>query len=408
MEDVTPKLLEAIENDFKREVANSDLLINIRKKIKEGTATYAEANDYAIEVGRALSKSYLSNLSSAVLPDGKMYYNIGQRILSQTMGEDFELVKNATMDIQKVLNDAADIGLKPQAPELNSDRIKGMVDRLSSEDTFDDVKWLLDEPVVNFSQSVVDDTIKKNADFHAKSGLTPKIERKLAGGCCKWCARLAGTYTYPDVPDDIYRRHQRCRCTVNYDPGKGKVQNVWSKAWTKQENDAKIEERKNINPNVKRSFAQRGMANGPRRGRLTNVNEEEEKHIRQVADEISVPQEVLSFNTGSTTSFDELAGKINIRGDIFPADYAVNPESILDEKCALAHEYYGHMKHHPSNFDPGDWRDEFRASYRAAIDTPNLDDAERRLLMIDAYERASNAGVSVTYNDMARRMIYGI
>lgn len=27
---------------------------------------------------------------------------------------------------------------------------------------------------------------------------------------------------YPDVPPDVYRRHERCRCTVLYDPADGK------------------------------------------------------------------------------------------------------------------------------------------------------------------------------------------
>lgn len=45
---------------------------------------------------------------------------------------------------------------------------------------------------------------------------------------------------------DVYRRHQRCRCTVDYYPGDGKVQNVHTKEWeTKEEND-RIEKRKII------------------------------------------------------------------------------------------------------------------------------------------------------------------
>jgi len=49
------------------------------------------------------------------------------------------------------------------------------VNRLASEESFDDVKWLLDDPIVNFSQSIVDDSIRKNAEFHHKVGLSPKL-----------------------------------------------------------------------------------------------------------------------------------------------------------------------------------------------------------------------------------------
>ncbi len=74
----------------------------------------------------------------------------------------------------------------------------------------------------------------------------------------------------------------------------------------------------------------------------------------------------------------------------------------------MAHEYYGHYKNNPSNFDIGDWRDEFRASYCAALNTPNLTDEERALLMLDAFDRAKDMGIVVEYNDKARRIIYGI
>ena len=51
--------------------------------------------------------------------------------------------------------------------------------------------------------------------------------------------------------------------------------------------------------------------------------------------------------------------------------------------------------------------DEFQASYRAALDTPNLTDEERIMLMLDAFERARNANVPAKLNSVARRMIYG-
>ena len=45
---------------------------------------------------------------------------------------------------------------------------------------------------------------------------------------------LAGTYNYKEAPDDIYRRHDNCRCQVTYDPKNDSrgVQDVWSKEWS--------------------------------------------------------------------------------------------------------------------------------------------------------------------------------
>ena len=244
MEDIAPELLKKIQSDFDEAIEKSEILKRLAEKIEAGTATYVEANDYAIEVGNILADAYRHNLSSAVLPDGKMYYNIANRIITETMKRNYDLVSEVSAQIQALLNEAAGIGIKAIQPELNSDRITGIANRLSTADNFDEVSWILGEPVVNFSQSVVDDFIKVNSEFHGKCGMEPKIVRKLAGGCCEWCSKLAGTYTYPEVPKDVYRRHQRCRCTVDYDPGTGKKQNVHTKQWKTQEEYDKIEARK--------------------------------------------------------------------------------------------------------------------------------------------------------------------
>lgn len=239
MDDIAPELLERIRQDFNNAYTNSEKITSLLAKVKAGRATYAEANEYAVELGEILASAYNKNITSAVLPDGQMYYNIAKRIIEPTMSNNYNLIADTSMQVQKSLNGAAGIGIKAIKPELNSERISGIINRISSE-AFENVKWLLDEPVKNFSQSVVDDSIKANSEFHGKAGLAPQIVRKLSGGCCEWCARLAGKYTYPDVPQDVYRRHQRCRCTVEYDPGSGKVQNVHSKQWSSKSQHDKM------------------------------------------------------------------------------------------------------------------------------------------------------------------------
>ena len=123
------------------------------------------------------------------------------------------------------------MGIKAIKPKVNQDRIDGIINRVSSEPVYNDVSWLLDEPVVTFSESIVDEFIEENASFHYKSGLSPKIVRIPEAGACKWCKAVAGTYRYPDVPKDVFRRHDFCRCVVDYTPGDGKWQNVHNKRW---------------------------------------------------------------------------------------------------------------------------------------------------------------------------------
>jgi len=229
MNDIVPELLDKIQRDFQDEVKKSNKLKALRKLIDDKQATYEQANEYAIEIGEILARSFKKNISSSVLPDGRMYFNIGERILNPTLTKNYELVTNITKEIQEELNRQVGIGLKVSVPKVDKGKIKGFVDRLSSE-LFDDVSWILQEPIVNFTQNGVNDVLEANASFQANVGLKPKIKRTLVGGACDWCVALAGTYEYPDVPEDVYKRHERCRCTVEYIPNRGvKRQNVWTK-----------------------------------------------------------------------------------------------------------------------------------------------------------------------------------
>lgn len=228
MNDIVPELLDKIQKDFQEQVKKSAKLKNLRKLIDNKQATYEQANEYAIEVGDILAQSFKKHISSSVLPDGKMYYNIGERILNPTLTKNYDMVASITKEIQEELNRQVGIGLKVSVPKVDKGKIKGFVDRLSSE-TFDDVSWILQEPIINFTHNTVNDVLEANASFQAKAGLKPKIKRTLVGGACKWCVSLAGTYSYPDVPEDVYKRHERCRCTVEYIPDGVKRQNVWTK-----------------------------------------------------------------------------------------------------------------------------------------------------------------------------------
>ena len=280
VEDIVPSLLKKIKSEFEGARLDNEVLKDLLSKLQHSKASYLDANQYAIEIGEILSKALGGSLTNETLPDGKMYYNIAQRVLTDVLGRNYELVSDYAEQVQKNLNSEAKIGLAAQVPELNQDRIDGLVKRLASEESFDDVRWLLEEPIVNFTQSIIDDSIQKNAEFHHKSGLQPEIVRKAAYHCCEWCQEVQGTYKYPRVPKDIYRRHKRCKCTVDYDPKSGKVQNVWSKAWSKSDKSDKIETRKSIGiqseiSQVRKLALQIGIASNPIKKSSKKLTEEE-------------------------------------------------------------------------------------------------------------------------------------
>ena len=118
-----------------------------------------------------------------------------------------------------------------------TERIDGIIDRVSNEEHFSDIEWILKAPVENIAWSVVDDTMRANAEFQYKAGLPAKVVRTTeASGIrtvkrgnktisykvpCRWCQQLAGTYTYPNVPRDVWKRHDGCECIIDYTPAGG-------------------------------------------------------------------------------------------------------------------------------------------------------------------------------------------
>lgn len=229
--DILPRLLKEVKDKFELSYGESEIVEKAFLKLKAKKATYKTANEFAIEIGEILSEALSTSLTVDVLPDGKMYYNIAKRLLEDVLGQNYEIVSSYTAGVQKELNTKAKIGLAIQIPSLNKDRIDGLVNRLSSEESFDTIAWLVDEPIVNFTQSIVDDFIQSNAEFHYKAGLKPEIIRHALSDCCAWCRSIEGTYSYPKVPKNVYARHNRCRCTTEYDPKSGKKQDVWKKTW---------------------------------------------------------------------------------------------------------------------------------------------------------------------------------
>lgn len=217
-EDICPALVAGVRKQFQKNCLKNVTMRRLSEKLGDGTATYSDAYRYAEEVGEARAEAFKSVISSDVLPDGKMYYNIASRLVPDSLTMDHNIVASYSEQVQQILNEKTiETSLIAQRADLNEDRIDGFVQRLASENKYDDVAWLLDEPVVTHARSVVDDTIKKNAEYQHKAGLKATVIRVAAAGCCKWCSGIAGDYVYPGVPREVFQRHDNCSCTVEYE-----------------------------------------------------------------------------------------------------------------------------------------------------------------------------------------------
>lgn len=245
MADVAPELLEKVKKDFDAKMAADEKVKAIQKRIAQGTATSEDISLYSMQVGDHAAEALQANLTAGTLPNGNLYYNIADRVVMPQLIDNYNLVEDIAEQIQMQLNEAAGIGLQPTRVGINQGRTSGIIDALTKnpEDGIDAVKWLLNEPIKNYTQSVADEFIKENAKAQANAGLSARVERRVYGGCCDWCRGLAGVYDYGTEPGDFYRKHEECRCIILFNPSKkhgkyGKMQDATTKKWYNTNTDA--------------------------------------------------------------------------------------------------------------------------------------------------------------------------
>lgn len=215
--------IEAIVSEFDSIVRNDKQIISILKKIRAGDATYKDASRLSSLTGRKLGRILNAELAEVTDPDTI------REILQKSCLRNYEVVSDATLTIQTALNTKARIGIKPVVPEYNEERVEGIATELVDKG-YERVTDSIPAQIENQSMAIVDDSVRQNADIQYQFGLEPKIVRTSDGRCCEWCNRLAGVYNYP-CSSEVYRRHQNCRCVVEYDPGSGRRQNAHTKQW---------------------------------------------------------------------------------------------------------------------------------------------------------------------------------
>ena len=222
--DITPELWRDISKIFREKVKSDRSLRQLYNLISAGKATYQDAQTFAIKIGGHSGAALEAVLRANRLPDGKLYWNIAQGTIGRSARRDFDLIADATAQIQTALNAEAGLGLKAVRPQYDSKRVESLMNRIVSSETIDDVKWALRDPITHLCQSVVDDFVHENAGLQARAGMSPQIIRTAEATACPWCQSMAGIYDYDEVRDrgnEVYSRHNNCRCTVTYVPRAG-------------------------------------------------------------------------------------------------------------------------------------------------------------------------------------------
>ena len=227
--DIVPELNEAIQSTFQTRMVSDKRIMRINRRIRDGTATLVDAHRYSQYTGENLSKALLQNLRADTLPGGTLYYNIANRTVTPALRNNYNLVNEISKQVQAIADKVTEIGITAVAADFPEERIKGLIDKMTSYDNLEESLAWLKEPIVNNTEAFFDDYVQSNAAFRRDVGLETVITRTAEPNCCEWCANLEGEWYYGEEPKEIYQRHEFCRCDVTYKSKRGYNQNVWSK-----------------------------------------------------------------------------------------------------------------------------------------------------------------------------------
>lgn len=206
---------DKIKSDLVKLSKSNGHLQSIIKRLESGNANLADVDDFAQATGTVLKKVFEKSITES--PKAFTDEQLIAEILGDIFGDNYDLINSVAENIQKQLDKAAGIGIKPQRADFPSERIENLAKVTAQKDLTD--KTSLSEftaSVENINGSIFTDYVKTNADFRSKAGLRVYVIRSDHSKCCAWCSKLAGKYVYPDVPKDVWRRHKRCTCEITY------------------------------------------------------------------------------------------------------------------------------------------------------------------------------------------------
>lgn len=198
------RLTKALQSDPKMKKAIA--------RLDKGIGTYKDVNNMAVFIGRRIAE--------------EMDISFSEEALTNYLVAGHGLVAMSAETAQTNLNRAAKIGLKPKTTKAPNAKIAQAVETVSAAEP-EAVATICDSVVPTLMLEMVDDIQRYNADFQRDSGLHPMIRRTWSGMYGSHdtrhtdnCEQMAGEWEYGDHPDDVFWRHEGCRCTVEYFPNK--------------------------------------------------------------------------------------------------------------------------------------------------------------------------------------------
>ena len=163
---INAETLTAIDESFNQAIKNNKRVQRLYKRIRDGTATFVDAGDFAKEIGTVLSAAFKEHISVEILPDGRLTWEIGNEIVRPEILKGYDYTAGYFNEVQSALFKKKGLNIKGVPPDVSEDRIDGILTKLYS-DTYDKTGWILEDAgyLQNYFESVVDTGQKKQCRF---------------------------------------------------------------------------------------------------------------------------------------------------------------------------------------------------------------------------------------------------
>lgn len=224
--------LARIRKSLQRTADETPAAKSLIEKIRSGKATYQDTALYVRWAATNLGLSLAHVVCDIDLSDRAA-------VCKALLLDQYEDINGFVDMVQAELDSSFGIHLAPQRAPFAAERADTIGQSLADTTKPDDViRRRAQSATATATKAIHDDRMKAEARFRSRAGLKCRITRTAVGGCCPWCSDVAGRYEYGEEPDDIYRRHDNCDCTVTFENGRQR-QDVWSKrTWEVPDKDA--------------------------------------------------------------------------------------------------------------------------------------------------------------------------
>lgn len=224
----TAQTIKKIKDEYDRAVAANEKIVKLKAAAQTANQKYQAASKIASQTGMTTAEVLLSNLLE-LYPDGNIPEDEARALIRPTMEHNHQYVLENALDAQDAMNAEAEVGLKPVAPEFDTEQAEKIVETVTGYDDISQHKKDITKSIEMASRKTVDDTMRVNAEAHRNAGMDVSVTRIYDGigvhdrkDRCTWCLSRCGTnMSYSEaIAKGAFARHPGCGCEIYYKTGK--------------------------------------------------------------------------------------------------------------------------------------------------------------------------------------------